>query len=172
MGCRCGVIACVVLLFAGGVSAQTPGALTGKTIWITTTGGEVLQGTVAADSAGAITLRAGELTTTIPRSDVRRIEARDSVDDGVIRGTIAGAIVGAGGSGFMVYATCEVRNCAFYTVKIGLVGGAMGAAVGALAGALVDAAIPGRQVLFERQTLSIAPVVTHSSQSVSLRVRW
>ena len=172
MGCRHGVMACVVVLAAAGVaSAQMP-ELTGKTIWVTTMDGEVHRGKVAADAAGAITLRVGELTTTIPRSDVRRIEARDSVDDGVIRGAVAGAIVGAGGSGFLAYATCEGGNCALDTVKIGLVGGAMGAAVGAVTGALVDAAIPGRRVLFERQTLSIEPVMTRSSRAVSLRVRW
>lgn len=166
------LVTAVLVATAMPAFAQVPDLAMGRTVWVTTVDGTVHHGKVAGDTRDAITLRLDGQETAVPRSDVRRIEARDSTADGVVKGAIGLGIVGAAGSGFLAYATCEGGNCAFYTVKIGLVGGAMGAAAGAVVGGLIDAAIPGRQVLFERGSLQITPVLTGASRSVVVRVRW
>jgi hypothetical protein len=166
------VVIAVLMAAPAPALAQARELAPGRTVWITTLDGIVHRGRVAGDTPDAITLSIDGATTTVARSDVRRIEARDSTADGVVKGAIGLGITGAVGSGYLAYATCEGGNCALYTVQIGLVGAAMGAAVGAVAGGLIDAVIPGRQVLFERQTLTIVPVVTGTSRSVAVTVRW
>jgi hypothetical protein len=57
-------------------------------------------------------------------------------------------------------------------VKTGLFGAAVGAGAGAIVGGLLDAGNPARKIIFERTNLSIAPVITRRSKSVSFVFRW
>lgn len=166
------LVAAMIVATTTPAPAQAPDLAVGRSIWITTTDGTVHRGKVEDETSDAITLRIDGAATKVALSSIRRIEARDSVHDGVVKGAVGLGIGGAVGSGYLAYATCEGGNCAFYTLKIGLVGGAIGAAAGAVTGGLIDAVVPGRQVLFERNILTIAPVVTRTSRFVSVQVRW
>jgi hypothetical protein len=167
-----GIVIAGVLAAATPADAQAPAPAVGRSVWITMTDGTVHRGSVAGETSDAIRLQINGETTALAKSDVRRIEATDGVGDGIAKGAIGLAIVGAAGAGYLAYATCESANCAPYTLKVGFVGAAMGGAAGALVGGLIDAAIPGRQVLFEQRTLTVVPVITGRSRSLTVLVRW
>ncbi len=166
-----GVAATAVLLMSSGASAQTPNPAVGRKVWITMADASVHQGTVARVTSDILTLSADGTTMALATKDVRRIEAPDGVRDGVAKGAIGTAIAGGLVLGLLSGYVCE-HSCSSHMVTVGLVGAATGGAVGAMAGGLLDAANPGRQVIFERTSLSIAPVLTAKSKSVSFFFRW
>jgi hypothetical protein len=166
-----GVVAAAVLLMSSGASAQTPNPAVGRKVWITMADASVHQGRVARVTSDILTLSADGTTMALATRDVRRIEAPDGVRDGVAKGAIGTAIGGGLVLGVLGGLVCE-HNCGAYMVQTGLFGAVVGGAAGAIAGGLLDAANPGRQVIFERTSLSIAPVITGKSRSVSIVVRW
>jgi hypothetical protein len=166
-----GVVTTAVLVLSTAASAQTPDPAVGRKVWITMADASVHHGTVARVTPEVVTLTFGGATLALPTRDVRRIEAPDRVGDGVAKGAIGMAIIGGVGTGVFEYVLCA-RDCVFSTMKTGLVGVALGGAVGAVLGGLLDAANPERQVIFERTSLNIAPVITGRSRSVSFVVRW
>jgi len=122
-------------------------------------------------TSGALSVTAHGVTTTLPTQDVRRIEAPDRVSDGVAKGAIGAAIAGGVGTGLMAGAICE-HNCgAPMWRRSGFLVPLMGAATGAVVGGLIDAAPPGRQVIFERRLLTVAPIITGRSRSVAVVIR-
>lgn len=168
---RIGIVFTGLLLSSAAAGAQTPDPAVGRKVWITMADASVHQGTVARVTPDIVTLTFKGATVTLPTQDVRRIEAPDPVRDGVTKGAIGLAAVGGLGFGVFGGLVCE-HNCPSYMVKVGLVGAAMGAAGGAILGGLLDAGNPGREVIFERTSVSIAPVITGRSRSVSFVVRW
>jgi len=166
-----GIVATGVLLLSAAASAQTPTPAVGRKVWITMADASVHQGTVARVTEEVVTLTVAGDTVALASRDVRRIEAPDRVSDGVAKGAIGFGLAGGLGLGLMGGYVCE-HNCASYMAKTGLFGAAVGAAAGAIVGGLLDAGNPARKVIFERTSLSIAPVITGRSRFVSVVVRW
>jgi hypothetical protein len=166
-----GVVTAAMMVLSTTASAQTPNPTIGRKVWVTMADASVHHGTVVLVTSDAVMLKVGGATLALPTQDVRRIEAPDRVSDGVAKGAIGMAVVGGVGTGLLSAAFCE-SNCGSYVATVGLVGAAMGGAAGALIGGLLDAGNPARKVIFERTSLTIAPVITGRSRSVSFVVRW
>lgn len=161
-----------VLMMAAPVQAQSPDPGVGRTIWLTTADGVVHRGVVDRVTGDVIRLRIDGLLVDVPAPDVRRIETRDGVGDGMAKGAIALSAAGAVGAGYLGYATWEGGGRARYAFQVGVLGAMMGGVAGAIVGGLVDVAIPGREVLFERGTVTVTPVVTDTARSIGIRIRW
>jgi len=166
-----GVVTAGLLVVSTGAKAQTPDSAVGRKVWVTMADASVHQGTVARVTGEVLTLALDGATTALATQDVRRIEAPDGVSDGVAKGAIGVAIAGGVGTGLLAGAICE-HSCGSYVLKMGVVGTALGGVVGAIVGGLLDAANPGRQVIFERTSLTVAPIITGRSRSVAVVIRW
>ncbi len=166
-----GVMMVGLLVTGSAASAQHPAPPVGQKVWITMADASVHHGTVAQVNAEAVTVVSDGASMALATKDVRRIEVPDRVGDGVARGAIGLAIVGGLGTGLMGAAVCEF-GCLSYAAQMGLFGAVTGGAAGAIIGGLLDAANPGRDVLFDRASLTIAPVVARRSRSVSVRISW
>lgn len=166
-----GVVTAAMMVLSTAASAQTPNPTIGRKVWVTMADASVHHGTVALVTSDAVMLKVGGATLALPAQDVRRIEAPDPVSDGVAKGAIGFGLAGGLGLGLLGGYICE-HGCASYMAKTGLVGAAIGGAAGALIGGLLDAGNPARKVIFERTSLTIAPVITGRSRSVSFVVRW
>jgi hypothetical protein len=186
-----------ILRFSGGVSvpiggrypgravtvdapsiARTPLARvrSGQMVWVTMGDGREYQGEVAARSPAALTLRHAGGATTIATSDIQRIEAPDTLLNGVTIGMGAGGAAGGVLGGIIGDLVCEqAGGC----VAIGalLVGG-MGAGMGGLVGVIVDSFRETRQPVYERGPASsgaqliVAPVISRDRAEVSGAIRW
>lgn len=167
-----GVLTVTLVVTSTAAAAQSPDPAVGRKVWITLADASVQHGTVVRVDPDTLTLKVSGVTMPIAKDAIRRIEARDDVNDGIVRGAIGVGIAGAAVTGYLGYATCESKYCAPYTLKIGLLGAAMGGAIGAVVGGLLDAGTPGREVIFERTQVSVAPVFTSQSRAVSVVVRW
>lgn len=96
------------------------------------------------------------------RDDMRLVERRDSLKNGIVIGAATGAL--GGGALFTWAATvfCESDPCDPFAGVAFLLGAASGAAVGGLMGAMIDAVIPGEQKV----------VVSAARKAVHLTVAW
>ena len=85
----------VVIAILAGVSpawAQDVPALKGGTgVWVTTSDGGEQRGTVVAISSSELVLRIGGVARSIALTEVRRIEGRDALGNGVRNGGLVGA---------------------------------------------------------------------------------
>lgn len=168
---RIGGLVVGLLAMSAAAMAQNPNPTVGQKVWITMADASVHHGRVARVTPEAVTLTIDGASAELAARDMRRIEAPDRVGDGVARGAIGLAIAGGLGNGLLAAAICE-HNCASYVMKMGLAGAVLGGAAGAIVGGLLDAGNPGREVIFDRTSLTIAPVITARSRSVAVHVRW
>jgi hypothetical protein len=144
------VFVAMVLSISSRAEAQNMPALrTGTSVWVTTSDGREQEGAVASMSATELVLRVDNASRAIALADVRRIEGRDGLGNGIRNGGIAGAAALGGFGLFLSHALCEssdgcLRNDLGPLVRIA----ALGAGVGMASGALIDYAIKGRRLLY------------------------
>ena len=165
-----------------GPAPVPPRLHSGEAVWVTTSGGDELAGTVR--SASLLTL---ELTTTgVERSiewkDIVLVEVRDSAWNGTRNGALIGAAAGGTFAGLLFWglrckSDCGPGYSATRDAIEGIaVGAAMGAGGGALAGWLIDSLVRGRDIRYRREPqdrhASIVPAVSRTRSAIYLTVCW
>lgn len=157
---------------AQGSAVADPVVRTGEIIWVTTTGGLELKGSVVSSSSTSVTLNRGADTITLPLMEVRRIEVRDSL----LNGTLIGALIGGGISAW-IGVTID-RDCNGPCGNWGAITRftVVGAGVGALAGMGIDALLRGRREIERSPRLSgsvaILPTLSDTHLAVRVTARW
>lgn len=144
----------------------------GHEVWITTASGSLVHGEIASVSGANINVLQQLGPVAVPIDDVRLIEGRDSLLNGAAIGAGGGALSGAVLFGWAASAFCESDPCNSVEGFAIVLGAASGVAVGGLLGAMVDGLIPGRQTLFERSSIRVAPMVTPTSKTLGVSVNW
>ena len=142
----------------------------GREVWVTTNTGSLVHGEIAAISDSSLNIREQDREVTIRLDDVRLVEGRDSIKNGLLIGGASGAVAGGLLVGVAVSTGCEYE-CdgaagAFLTGAVG------GAAIGGLLGMMVDGLIPGRQTLFRGSTTVVTPVITPTKKAIDVAIRW
>ena len=183
MRCVLGVAVALIVVTPGialaqNISASTPSPTDwqrvkpGRTVWVTTNTGSVVHGKIAAISDSGLIMRDQGREVTIGLADVRLVEGRDSLRNGLQIGMATGAV--AGGLLFAGLAqACEGgQGCSGDATGAILAGGALGAAGGSLVGLMLDALIPGRQTLFGGTTTVVTPVITPNKKAIDVAIRW
>ena len=180
-GHRCALWGIAVMLLIGvsardaaaqGSAVADPVVRTGEIIWVTTTGGQELKGSVVSSSSTSVTLNRGADTVTLPLMEVRRIEVRDSL----LNGTLIGALIGGGISAW-IGVTLD-RDCDGPCGNWGAITGftAVGAGAGALAGMGIDALLRGRREIDRlprpSRSVAILPTLSDTHLAVRVAVRW
>jgi hypothetical protein len=174
-------LACVVMIVLSGASSLeaqgAPALREGTRVWVTTADGREQEGSVASMSPDTLVLRIEAASRSIPLQDVRRIEGRDPLWNGMRNGGIAGALALGGFGLYLSTALCEVpdgclRNDIGPLLKIA----GLGAGIGIASGALIDYAIKGRRLLYSAPASSTAfhvlPHMTAHSVGASVSVTW
>jgi hypothetical protein len=156
---------------------NAPALQEGTRVWVTTADGREQEGSVASVSPTQLVLRIDAASRAIALADVRRIEGRDSLGNGIRNGGIAGAAALGGFGLFLSHALCEssdgcLRNDLGPLVRIA----ALGAGVGMAAGALIDYAIKGRRLLYASPNspivFQVMPQLTAGSLGARVSVTW
>jgi hypothetical protein len=144
----------------------------GREVWITTDSGSLLHGEVGFISNSTLTLlrRGGDVTVRL--DEVRLVEGRDGLLNGFLIGGAGGAVAGGVLFAWASSVFCETDDCGKVEAVAILLGAASGVAVGGLIGAMVDGIIPGRQTLFSRNAIRVAPLITPTSKSVGIVIGW
>lgn len=168
-------------------SVSLPVAI-GQKVSVTTTDGKIVKGQVLRLSPTTLDIGKGEvLTTSLAMADVQRVQATDSVKNGIIKGAVS-----LGLAGFLVGSFADASNAvgdvfgSFFVVLLGgepppvknthhnLTGAVAGIAVGGLLGYALDAG--KERTIFERGTLgmsvAVRPIVSAEGKGVGVQVRW
>jgi hypothetical protein len=143
-------------------------------VWVTTVGGREQQGRLTSFTSSGVQLRLPDgSVTTLPMSDVQRVEVRDGLGNGARNGAIAGAL-------FMVPLLAEIASechgdC--YATGPFLVSATLAyVAMGAGIGVGVDALRHGRKTIYSASAapapVAIAPIVTKGGAGVRVGIRW
>lgn len=170
--------ACIVLLVGLFVCVGTRSAEAQSSPWLTEvrvgdrltvvdTTGRSVSGRVTTVQADRLQLGAWVVTE---EQVARAVRNRDSLDNGVLAGAVAGALIG--GVGLAIVDFCGWDPCTVTDyLQAGAVVGSMGAVVGALADALNG---PRSRVLFERssRTFTLTPTFGRRGAGVRAAVRW
>jgi hypothetical protein len=145
---------------------------TGQTVWVTTSGGMEVKGTVGARSEDGLTIRHRGGATRLALSEIVLIEAPDSLLNGTVIGAASGGI-SAGVFGLLLGAVlCEGEAAACALGGAMVLGGA-GAGIGAVAGAITDSFVEGRQVVFRADRSGRVEVIpVFSTQGAGVAFRW
>jgi hypothetical protein len=158
--------------------ARTPIARlrSGQSVWITTADGREYHGEVASRAPDSLTLRHPGGATAIATSDIDRIEAPDTLTNGILVGMGSGGTAGAVLGGIIGDLVCEESSgCA---VIGALFVGGMGAGIGGLVGAIADSVRDNRRPIYDRRgprtgaRLFFSPVVSRDVAGVTGTVRW
>jgi hypothetical protein len=144
----------------------------GQEVWVTTSGGALVHGEIAAISDSTLTLHQQGRDVTIGLDEVRLVEGRDSLKNGFFIGGAAGAVSGGVLFGWAASTFCESESCNGVEGVAVLLGAASGAAVGGLLGVMVDSLIPGKRALFERTEIRVVPVLSPRTKGVDLALSW
>jgi hypothetical protein len=154
----------IAMLVAAPLQGQVPlgrwekvaGLLPGTQILVELKAGERLEGTFKRLGPDAIVISEPDSQErTVARSMVKNIRTaatvRDRLCNGALIGTLAGAAAGV--IGMVAFANAKTNGPVYWGDEDGpgyLLGAAMvGGGIGAAAGAAVDAAIKGRELLYE-----------------------
>ena len=149
------IIALVAVLAATAPSVAiaqtfTPPVKIGQNVWVTSTEGAEIQGTVSAISSSNIELLTAIGPKRLALDDVAAISKKDSSLDGFLGGAVLGALVGGSvkSPARNDRATLAVAGALIYGTVFGL----------------IDAAIQGRDVIYRRSqpastVVNIAPIV-------------
>ena len=155
---------------AQGSAVLDPGVRTGETIWVTTIGGTELKGSVVSSSSTLLTLNTDAERVTVPLTEVRRIEVRDSLTNGALIGALIGGGISAW-AGITLDRDCD-GPCGNWGAITRFV--AVGAGAGALAGMGIDALI--RREITRSPSISrsvaIVPTVSKTYRALRVVVRW
>ena len=136
----------------------------GREVWVTTNTGSLVHGKVAAISDSSVSIREQDREVTIRLDEVRLVEGKDSLKNGLLIG---------GASGGLALGVLGAAAFSSYDLGAGfLVGAAIGAPVGGLLGLMVDSFIPGRQTLFGGSTTVVTPVLTPDKKAIDVAIRW
>ena len=144
----------------------------GREVWVTTVDGAMVHGEVSSVSNNSLRVRKRNDDVTVSLADVRLIEGRDSLKNGMIIGGLTGAASGAALLAWAASVFCETDSCDQIEVVAIAMGAAGGALIGGLTGAMVDGLIPGRQTLFEKTGLRVIPVLSPNTKAVRLTIGW
>jgi hypothetical protein len=140
----------------------------GRKVWVTTNTGSLVHGEITAISDSSLIMREQGREVTIRLDDVRLVEGRDGLKNGLLIGAASGAASGGVFFGILCSALCEGDD-SFGAV---LFGAASGGAIGGLLGMMVDGLVPGRQTLFKGSTTVVTPVITPTGKAVNVAIRW
>ena len=144
----------------------------GREVWVTTSSGELVHGEVAEVSGRNLSIRRKTGDVSLVLDDVRIVEGRDSLKNGILIGGAAGAAAGATLFTWAARVFCESDSCESFEGAAFVLGGSAGFAVGGLIGAMVDSAISGRRTLYERSSVRGIPVATRQQKSLGVVVSW
>ena len=144
----------------------------GREVWVTTNTGSLVHGEIAAISESTLSVRQQNRDVTIRLDEVRLVEGRDSLKNGLLIGAAAGAVSGGVLFGWAASTFCESDSCDGVEGVAVLLGAASGIAVGGLLGAMVDGLIPGKQALFERTGIRVIPVLSPKTKGLDLTYSW
>lgn len=144
----------------------------GSEVWITTASGALMHGEVSGISAGNLGLRQRSGEVTVALDDIRLVEGRDSLKNGIVIGGASGALAGGVLFTWAASLLCESEPCDWIETAAFVYGAASGAAVGGLLGAMVDGLITGKQTLFERTGIRVVPVLSPKTRAVSITLYW
>jgi hypothetical protein len=180
LGSRVVLAGVVVMVLSGSSAAEAqnvPALEEGTRVWITTADGREHEGSVASMSSTELVLRIDAAARPIALADVRRVEGRDSLGNGLRNGGLIGAAALGGFGLFLSHALCEssegcLRNDLGPLVRIA----ALGAGVGMASGALIDYAIKGRRLLYSSPNspivFQVIPQLTAGSVGARVSVTW
>jgi hypothetical protein len=144
----------------------------GDTIWVTDAQGREIKGKVRDLSATSLLLDAGGTPQDLQAARVAtiRLQPKDSLQNGVLWGALAGFVGGALSCGANPECAGDDGGASI-TAMLGLVGAAAGAGIGAG----VDAAIKGPRLVIYRGAgtqsgarFSLAPVITPRHKGVAV----
>lgn len=141
----------------------------GKPLFVTMSNGDRLEGVAGSVTVDGITVATPTGVRTGAFPEIRRVEKRDSVWNGVWIGTAIGA--GLGIAAALDDSTCpnNSRGCESEAAVLPL-GGAL---YGALIGWGIDALVKGRTTIFsERAPATVAFATKPRGASVSVAVKW
>jgi hypothetical protein len=144
----------------------------GREVWVTTDSGSLLHGEVGFVSNSTLTLLRKDGDVTLRLDEVRLIEGRDSLKNGFLIGGAGGAVAGGVLFAWASSVFCESDDCGTVEAIAILFGAGSGLAVGGLLGAMVDGIIPGRQTLFSRGAIRMAPMLTPGAKSINVAIAW
>jgi hypothetical protein len=156
---------------------DVPALQEGTRVWVTTADGREQEGSVASTSAAGLVLRVDAASRSIALADVRRIEGRDPLGNGIRNGGIAGAAALGGFGLFLSQALCEIPDGCLRSDlgPLAMMAG-LGAGVGMAAGALIDYAIKGRRLLYASPgspiVLQVRPLFGAGSAGASVTLTW
>lgn len=114
-------------------------------VWVTDHRGEEVRGHFLALGPDTLTLLVGDTEQVFPRSDIARIERRDSLKNGAITGALIGLAMGVVSSGLTDCPTGNTDSCRSFALAIIPLSTAVYTGVGVA----IDAAIPGRTTIYE-----------------------
>jgi hypothetical protein len=155
---------------AQGSAVPDPGVRAGETVWVTTSGGTELKGSVVSSSSTSVTLNTVADLVTVPLIEVRRIEVRDSLTNGALIGALIGGGISAW-AGITLDRDCD-GSCGNWGAITRLI--AVGAGAGALAGMGIDALIRReiRRSPSSSRSVAVVPTLSKRHRAVRLVVRW
>lgn len=152
-------------------AGPTSAVRVGQTVWVTTADGREVEGIIGSVSGSEIGVQTGQQVTSFRWTEVRLIQAPDSIVDGVVKGAIYGGLAGAIPAAVFMgsYGECPCSTSG------GIVMGytALGAGIGAVIGAAVDGNRIGRRQLYKASpTVALAPLLLPGRVAVTAAVRW
>ena len=142
-------------------------------VWMTTSTRSLVHGDIVAISDSSLTIRERGREVTVRLDDVRLVEGRDSVKNGLLIGAVSGAVAGGvAGASFWSSVGGSYTPSGSDELNALLIGAGGGAVVGGLFGMMVDALIPGRQILFGASTTVVRPILSPTKKAVDVAIRW
>lgn len=156
-----GAVAILASAASPAASQDVPALTGGTSVWVTTSDGDEHHGTVVAVSPAELVLRIDGMVRSIGIPDVRRIEGRDALGNGVRNGGLVGGAILGGVGLFLSYALCDIPDgCLPHDFGPIAVLAGLGAGTGMAAGAIIDSAIEGRRLLYASSSTSVLLEVT------------
>lgn len=177
-----GLVAVVTMAIVPDTLAQPPLAFEPapqQTVWVTTTDGRTAVGRFRAWTESGLDWETPDGIRRTSIQQIARIETKDPISDGVVRGTWAGAAIGGAygltlGLGLSCRGDCGADYSRTRDILNGVLSFALvGAGVGVALGAGVDAAIHPRRLVYVRaSTLTLTPTVGVGRVGVAGAMRW
>lgn len=152
-----------------------------QTIWVTTSDGLTTRGRLRGWADPAFEWDGPDGPRRVPLGAIDRVEAPDSIRNGLRAGAFGGAIAGGAfatliAAGLSCTSDCGAGYSRTRDVLGGTIAGALvGAGIGAAAGATLDALMHRRRVVYARTGVSrvtFAPVVMSGRLGATTIVRW
>ena len=177
IGVVCGIVAALSMAASPAGAQGMPLLKEGKGVWVTLTDGSEQHGSVAAVSSSELVLRIDGAQRSIALAEIRRIEGRDGLGNGLRNGGVVGAL-SLGGFGVLAsYGLCDIPDGCLPQdlLPIALMAG-LGAGAGMGAGALIDWAIKGRQLLYASSrtpvVLNVIPTLSAHAFGATASITW